>query len=341
MSVPEPRANPILRGHEAAEAMLAGAIRSGRLHHAWLITGPEGVGKATLAYRFARRLLSPRPPDGTLELDPTDPVFRRIAAGAHADLRTVERSTNPQTRRLRSDIVVDDVRSVAAFLRLTPAEGGWRVVVIDHADRLNRNAANALLKILEEPPGRSVLVLVCAASGRVPSTIRSRCRRLRLSPLSDAVMAELLAHYLPDTPEAERARLITLAEGSMGRALLLAQEEGIALAALADEVLRALPDLSPTLGHEIADRLGRSDTAFTTFMDLLRAALSASVRDAARGRAEPDEARIAALRPLAAWGDVWHALTGLQDETEEFALDKRQAILAALAMLSGPVQSLQ
>jgi DNA polymerase III subunit delta' len=341
MSGPEPRANAILRGHETAEAMLANAIRSGRVHHAWLITGPEGVGKATLAYRFARRLLSPRPPEDTLALDPMDPVFRRIAAGAHADLRTVERGTNPQTKRLRSEIVVDDARSAVEFLRLTPAEGGWRVVVIDRADTLNRNAANALLKILEEPPVRSVLLLVCAAPGRVPSTIRSRCRRLRLSPLSDAVMAELLVRYLPERSDTERARLVALAEGSVGRALLLAQEEGIALAALADQVLGALPELPPTLGHEIADRLGRSDAAFSTFMDLLRAALSAAVRDAARGRAEPHEARIAALRPLAAWGDVWHALTGLQDETEQFALDKRQAILAALAMLSGPVQSLQ
>ncbi len=196
---PEPRANPILLGHEPAEAMLADAIRGGRVHHAWLITGPEGIGKATLAYRFARRLLKGSSEEG-LAVDPADPVFRRVAAGAHADLHTVQRSINPQTKRLRSEIGVDDVREAAEFLRLTAAEGGWRVVVFDRADELNRNAANALLKILEEPPARAILLLVCAAPGRVPPTVRSRCRRLRLASLSETTMQVLLARYLPDAP---------------------------------------------------------------------------------------------------------------------------------------------
>ncbi|HSU06170.1 MAG TPA: DNA polymerase III subunit delta' [Acetobacteraceae bacterium] len=338
MTAPEPRANPILLGHEAAEAKLLDALCSGRMHHAWLVIGPEGIGKATLAYRFARRLLAGMPAN-SLALDPTDKVFRRVAAGAHADLHTVARSINPQTKKLRSEIGIDDVRQASDFLRLTAAEGGWRVVIVDRADDLNRNAANGLLKILEEPPPRAVLLLVCAAPGRLPTTIHSRCRRLRLTALPDAAMMTLLATYLPDTAEPERSRLVALAGGSPGRALLLAEAEGLALSAMVDETLAALPDLPATRAHAIADKLGRDEAAFSTFMDLLRAALADAVRAAGRNRADPGQARIAALRPLAAWSDVWHALTRLQDETERFALDRRHAIISALALLTEPVQA--
>ncbi|HEY5301284.1 MAG TPA: DNA polymerase III subunit delta', partial [Acetobacteraceae bacterium] len=311
---PEPRANPTLIGHDSAEATLLGALGGARMHHAWMITGPEGVGKATLAFRFARRLLAGASAGGTLALDPAHPVARRIAAGGHADLFTLRRTIGADGKKLRNEIGVDDVRAVSAFLRLTPAEGGWRVVIVDRADELNRNAANALLKILEEPPPRALLLLVCASPGRLPITLRSRCRRLALRPLSDADMARLLALDLPEVAEDERARLIALAEGSPGRALLLRDAHGLALAGLVDQVLAALPDL-PGAGWEVADRLGRADGGFSTFMDLLRAAIAAAVRAAARGQADPEQARLAGLHPLDAWADVWHALTRLQDET--------------------------
>jgi len=145
----------------------------------------------------------------------------------------------------------------------------------------------------------------------------------------------LLGEYLPALSADERGRLATLAEGSPGRALTLAEEEGIAISALVDQVLAELPRLAPMRAYEVADALGRGETAFSTFMDLLRAALAAALRDAVRGRADPEQARLAGLRPLDAWGDVWHALTRLQDETERFALDRRQAIVSGLGMLSG------
>ncbi len=334
---PEPRANPLLVGHAAAEATLLGALRGRRMHHAWLITGPEGVGKATLAFRFARRVLAGVPANDSLALDPADPVFRRAMAGGHADLFTLQRTPGSDRKKLRAEIVVDDVREVGAFLRLTPAEGGWRVVVVDRADELNRNAANALLKVLEEPPPRALLLLVCAAPGRLPVTIRSRCRRLPLRPLGDADMARLLALYLPDQPEEERDRLIELAEGSPGRALMLREAQGLALAGLVDQVLAGLPEM-PRAGWEFADKLAREEGAFSTFLDLLRAAIASAVRAHARGRADPDQARLVGLRPLDAWGDVWHALTRLQDETQRFTLDKRHAVLAGLRLLREPSQ---
>jgi DNA polymerase III subunit delta' len=339
MTAPDPRANPLLLGHATAEATILDSVRTGRLHHAWLITGPDGVGKATLAFRFARRLLAGLPADlsatDNLALDPSNPTFRRVAAGSHADLLTIELGVNAKTGRQRTQIAVEDVRKIGGFMSLTPAEGGWRVVVVDGAEDLNQASANAILKILEEPPARALLILCCAAPGRLLPTIRSRCRRLRLDPLSDAVMAELLATYLPGLSDDERLRLSSLAEGSPGRALKLAEAEGLKIAALVDDVLAALPDLPTTRAYALADALLRGEAGFSTFMDMLRTGLAAAVREAVRGRADPEQARVAALRSPDAWSDVWQALARLQDETERFALDKRQALVAGLGMLRG------
>ncbi len=334
MTALTPRENPSLLGHAAAEAVIDDAVRAGRIHHAWLLTGPEGVGKATLAFRFARRLLSgPNAPAAAVN-DPAAPVFRRVAAGTHADLLTIEREWDDKRRRLRSEIVVGSARGVADFLRLTPAEGGWRIVVVDGAEHLNRNAANALLKVLEEPPPRAVLLLTCAAPGRLLPTIRSRCRRLRLGELGAADMDRVLAQCLPELSAAERTTLAALAGGAPGRAVALAEEQGVEIAAVVAEVLRATPNVSVPRAYEVADKLARSDAGFATFMDLLREAVSALVRDTVRGRADVGQQRLARLKPLAEWGNLWHALTRLQDDTERFNLDKRHAIVSTLDLLN-------
>jgi DNA polymerase-3 subunit delta' len=338
MSAPDPRANPVLLGHEPAERTLLDALHLGRMHHAWLITGPEGIGKATLAFRFARRLLAGQGGSvgsDSLALDPAHPVFRRIAAGGHADMVTIERVINEKTKRLKRDIAIDDVRNINAFMALTPAEGGWRVAIVDGAEDLSGGSANALLKILEEPPSRAVLILVCSAPGRLLPTIRSRCRPLRLSSLPDAVMERLLAEYLPGQSQDDRQRLMTLADGSIGRALAIADEDGIAVSALVDKLLAALPDVPPSRGYEIADALGRSETGFQMFTSQLLTGIAALVRDTVRGQADPEQQRLAALRPLEAWGELWQGLSRLQDETERFALDKRQALVSCVGMLTG------
>jgi DNA polymerase-3 subunit delta' len=328
--VTDPRENPLLFGHAAAEREMLAAMQGGRMHHAWLIAGPSGVGKATLAYRFARRLLAGHG-DG-MALDPADPVFRRVAIGSHADLLTIEREYDEKKQRMRGEIVVDDARAISAFLRLTPAEGGWRVVVLDGAEHLNRNAANAVLKMLEEPPPCAVLLLTCAAPGRLLPTIRSRCRRLELQPLDATDMADALAAYLPAMSGTERARLAGLAAGSPGRALSLAQDRGLALAEIAEEVLAGVPGIRPLRAFEIAEKLGgRAEDNFSPFMTLLRDGLSNTVRMAARGAPH----RLLQLRPMAEWVDLWQSLGQIQDETERLNLDRRQALLSSIALLNG------
>ncbi len=332
----EPRANPSLLGHAAAEAALLEAASGGRLHHAWLLAGPEGIGKATLAYRFARRLFAGIGPDTvSLAVDPGCLVARRVAAGTQADLLSVEREWDEKRKRLKRDIAADAARAIPPFLHLTAAEGGWRVVIVDGAEDLNTHSANALLKVLEEPPPRAVLMLVCAAPGRLLPTIRSRCRRLALAPLDDATMGTLLGEALPELEPAARARLAALAEGSPGRALRLAAEEGLAVAGLVDEVLTALPSLSTGRALTIAERLGRGETTFDTFMDLLCSGIAGLVRRAARGEAIGEERRLAGLRSLDAWSSVWQALLRLRVQTRDFNLDRKQAILTSLTLLTG------
>ncbi len=321
----EPRANPSLVGHAAAEAALLAAAQGGRLHHAWLLAGPEGVGKATLAYRFARRLFAGiGPQTRSLAVDPGSPVARRVAAGTHADLLSVEREWDDKRRRLKRDIAAEAARAIPPFLHLTAAEGGWRVVIVDGAEDLNVHSANALLKVLEEPPPRAVLMLVASAPGRLLPTIRSRCRRLTLAPLDTAAMGSLLGAALPELEPTARARLATLAEGSPGRALRLAAEEGLAVAGIVDEVLAAGPALPTARALAIAERLGRGEATFDTFMDLLCSGIAGAVRHEARS----------AGRSLDALSGVWQALLRIRVETDAFNLDRKQAILTSLTLLA-------
>lgn len=293
---PAPRANPDLVGHASAEALLHSAFARGRLAHAWLIAGPRGIGKATLAYRFARHVLAHSSARATeraaepslfgvtedkkaeegLYLDPAHPVFRRVAASGHADLFTVEPAFDEKKGVRRTEIVIDDVRGVGEFLALTPAEGGWRVVVVDSADDMNRNAANAVLKVLEEPPARALLLLVSHNPGALLPTIRSRCRRLTLAPLVSEDAARVIGRLMPSVSAAEADELALLAEGSPGRALELASEDGLALQSELGGLFDALPDLDGVALQRFGDKVGRSgaEAAFRIATDILRRRLN-------------------------------------------------------------------
>jgi DNA polymerase-3 subunit delta' len=256
-----------------------------------------------------------------------------VAAGGHADLLTVERAWDPRRRRLRGGIVVDDARQIAQFLSLTPAEGGWRVVVVDGADDMNRNAANALLKVLEEPPSRALLLLVAHSPGRLLPTIRSRCRRLALAPLPPATVRKLLARYRPDLPDAQIAELAVLAEGSIGRALDLAAAGGVDLHRAVIALLSRDAGIDPLELHAFADRLTRAeaDDAYRATADLLAqllAGLAVAAASGAAGQGTTIE-RLAAGAPAAHWATLRAEVEERFARTEGLNLDRKQAILGA------------
>jgi DNA polymerase III subunit delta' len=349
--VPEPRANPLLVGHEEAETALLRGWQSGRLHHAWLLTGPRGIGKATLAFRFARFALGGGNDDlfsgagAGLEIDPSAAVFRQVASGGHPDLLTIERGYDEKRDRRRSEIVVEDVRAVGEFLHLKAAAGGWRVVVVDSADEMNRNAANALLKVLEEPPRQALLLLVAHAPGRLLPTIRSRCRRLSLGPLPDATVEELLGRSQPELAAADRQLLARLAEGSVGRALAVAGSGGLELYRDMAAQLLALPRLDVGALHGFAERFGYggADDRFRLATELLTGWLGRMIRAAATGEKAAEIVagetacmeRLARLSSLDQWLELWEKIGNLFARTESVNLDRRQVWIGAMLDIAG------
>lgn len=351
---PAPRQTTRLHGHEAAEREVLDAWNAGRMHHAWLIAGPPGIGKATLAYRIVRFVLAHgRDSAGllanvaasadSLDTAPDDPVSRRVASGGHPDLMTVERSVNPRNGRLRGEIVVDDVRRLSSFLALTAAEGAWRAVVVDVADEMNRSAANALLKGLEEPPPRTLFLLVSNMPGRLLPTIRSRCRTLTLSPLDDAAVSRLLGEFAADIDAADAAALARLSEGSIGHALMLAESGGLELYRELVRLLSGLETMDVRAVHTLGDRLGRAggEDAFALLGGLLDRWIAAMVRSQLRGTEAseivPGEAEIArrlfARGGLAKWLEVWEKVCQLFSQAGSANLDRKQVVVSAFLAL--------
>jgi DNA polymerase-3 subunit delta' len=234
---PHPRDTPRLIGQDAAQMAFVDAFNTGRLHHAWMLTGPRGVGKATLAWQIARFLLAtPEPDDGgmfapdvptTLQIPPDHPVALRVAAGGEGRIRNVTRTINPTTKKMRQEIVADDIRALNGFFQMSAPDGGYRVVIIDDADLMNVTAANALLKMLEEPPARALLILISHQPSGLLPTIRSRCRTLALRTLNAAEVAEAMAQA--DVLAANTDSLAALSGGSVGGAMRLSLLGGAAL----------------------------------------------------------------------------------------------------------------
>ncbi len=342
---PAPRANPNLIGHKAVETLLARAFRSGKLAHAWMLTGPRGVGKATLAWRFARHVLAhggPRaslPEADSLFLDPAHPVFRRVAGGGHADVLTVERTADPRRNpsRIRAQIVVDDARRLRDFFSLAPAEGGWRVAVIDAADEMNRNAANAVLKIVEEPPPQALLLLIAHVPGRIPATLRSRCRKLALTPLPEDGVTEFLAAVRPGLDSNDRRLLAALADGAPGRAAMFADRGALELYRDMTGLIASAPDIDPAALHSFADGLARrgAEADFRIVADLLARWVARRTTAGARGHM-PDSLpptregrgqRLPAPPSLDRWAALWEKINTLAAQADRLNLDRKQVIL--------------
>ncbi|HEY4134271.1 MAG TPA: DNA polymerase III subunit delta' [Alphaproteobacteria bacterium] len=373
-SLSGPLAESELVGHAQAEQALLDAWSGGRLHHAWLIAGPEGIGKATLASRFARFLLArgiagkvsqsaveegpslfgdPTPPAAdtapatSLYIPPTDPVFQRLKSRGHGDLLAITRGYDEKRKRERKVIVIDDVRQVRDFTSLTAAEDGYRVVIIDGAEDMNKSAENALLKVLEEPPKRMVFLLVSHAPGRLLPTTRSRCRLLTLRALADDDVAQLLAKHRPDLAPDEKAMLLRLADGSIGRALRLAEEGGVPLYREMVGLLGKLPDLDISAAHAFSGKLAPpTAVGYDLFGELLGDWIARMVRAGAGGSASevlPGERelmdRLAGRRGLDQWVEVWEKIAHLFARAAAVNLDRKQVVLSVLLTLQSAARA--
>jgi DNA polymerase III subunit delta' len=329
-SIPHPRETTVLFGHRDEETALLHAYRSGRIPHAWLIGGLQGIGKATLAYRMARFVLAHGDPLAAdvqraknLQIDPSDPVARRIAAGAHGGLLVLQRTAN-ERGVMRTVITVDESRETISFFGSTAAEEGWRVCIVDTVDELN---PNALLKILEEPPRRSLFLLVSHTPGRVLPTILSRCRRQTLRPLSAADLIEAAsqaAKLAIDDPSLVAA--CQAADGSVAGALTLLGGDTFKLHQRTEALLAALPHVDPRELHALGDALGPSDrVALAAFIDSVDRWMSV------RLRTDDPNANLPRLARLA---EVWEKINLAARDTAEYNLERKPLVFSVFGMLA-------
>ena len=323
-AAPHPRESWRLQGHEAAESAFEATRARGRLHHAWLLTGPEGVGKATFAYRAARRLLGAPADDryGVLGANPEHTVSRQIAVRSHPDILTLERLG--EDGKPRKTIPVDEARRLSEFFSKSPASAPHRVAIIDAADDLNLNAANAVLKTLEEPPPRGILFLISHSPGRLLATIRSRCRRLAFQPLPEAEVADFV-EARADVDQEEALRLARMSGGAPGRAWSLAGAGAVAMDDAARELLRALPQIDEAMALSLADRFRGAEGAIQ--FNLLFERLSERIHTQARGLAAEGRG---GLDP---WSQAWETLQRLPREVDAVNLDRADALFTALSSL--------
>ena len=351
-----PASNPNLIGHEKAERTFLQACKGQRLHHAWLISGSRGIGKATLAYRFARYVFFNFKSDAnlfgnsfdadknydSLNIPQDHPIFQRVAARGHADLLVIERSQNKQGN-LSSAIIAEDVRNARNFLHMTAGEGGWRIVIIDSADDMNDHAANALLKILEEPPPRTLLMLISHNPGRLLPTIQSRCQRIRLKPLRKSDLVSWLSAGDLAASIADPEVISILAEGSIGRAIELIELDGVNIYTDILTLFEGLPIIEARHLHAFASKISskKSNYTFNLTSELIRWLLARVIKYAARGFEEEmtlkEQAlfeKIIATNSLDRWLKVWDKVEDLFASADRASLDRKQVILTTFSFIS-------
>jgi DNA polymerase III subunit delta' len=332
---PHPRHVYSLIGHERAEAEMLSAYREGCLAHAWLIGGKEGIGKATLAWRFARFLLANPDPAAkavrkalNLQVEPTHSAARLLAGLAHPDFALIRREWKTNPKRLATEIAVDDVRAGLQVFQLSAAFGGWRVAIVDSAEDLNPNSANALLKMVEEPPQRSLILVISHRPSQVLPTIRSRCRRLRLDPLAEDEIIGAVSGLGPPFSEAGHEAIAVAAKrasGSVREALIRLAPESEGAGALIEQVVAGLPRPDPRAVARLAEAVGgrAGDEAYRAFHRDLYDWLVTYARDA-----EPRSLRAEEI------GGLWDRIRDAQRETDELNLDRKLHILALFAEIA-------
>lgn len=334
--IPEPSENPALYGHEEAAAMLASTYRAGKLHHGLIFAGPQGVGKATLAFHLAHHILKhPVAEEAPETLDAPDPqssLFRQIAQDAHPSVLHLTRPVRTDGKGFKTAVTVDEIRRVNRFLSMTAHDGGYRIVIVDPADDMNTNAANALLKNLEEPPARTLFILITHQLGRLLATIRSRCQTIKLGPLGGEALNSILSSFEAGVPEgaAARAALAVRAGGSARAAILLTQYGGLEIAETVNRIANT-QKLDIAEAHKLADAVSGRDQAIQ--FELFNNAVLDEIAAAARRAAETgDGYRADAL------SELWQEISELITDTETYNLDRKQHVLGLLQRLHGALR---
>lgn len=334
-----PRLTREIIGHDAGFADFTQSRARGRLHHSWLLSGIKGIGKASFAYQAARHLLLNTPADTPVHqpLPDTDPAMRLIDGGVHPDLFVLARGYNRDSDKFRTDIPVDDVRRMKSFFQLSSADGNWRVCIIDSLDEMNKYSLNSLLKILEEPPEKSIFFLISHRVGGLLDTIKSRSRQLDFKPLARPQLEQIIAHHLPETAPEAAAAAAFLADGSADMALTLAELGGFDLYRDLISLLDGLPRPDVESLHGFSDRFGpRGDAkSFPVFCFLLSSWLHRALRSHIDGQeivpvfAGEDEvaARFVARVGTGALLGLWEKINDDARRAEALNLDRKQIVL--------------
>lgn len=329
-----PKSNTHLFGHSQTQEMLIREFRAGRLAHGLIFSGVKGIGKATLAYHFARMLLSGRE---DMNLPETSPIFARIIANSHTDLLVVEPAYDEKKEEYATEISAEIAREIPKFLSLTPAEGAWRVVIIDSADVLNDKSANAILKILEEPPKQTILILIAHNVGRLLPTIRSRCRVVSLKPLSYDDFSQAVRLSVLELYGEELAMLAVMSAHSVGVALELHEKGALKLYNETLDLISSAQKLDNQAVLKFCEQIGSGKKAhgnWQLFMHITLCILERITKQAAGvesqkiSDAETQKLqKIASLHNAEIWAEKWQQAGEEFQIAQKFHLDYKQVAL--------------
>ena len=325
--VPTPSSGHPLVGHQRVASSLLGQFVSGHMHHGILLTGPKGIGKSTLALRLTAYFLQYRSenivPQELLKNPISDPVQAKISAGAHPNLWHLTRAWDPRNKRFKTQIAMDDIRNMIHFFNASRGEEGWRIAIIDSLDEMNRNGANAILKLLEEPPERTVFFVLAHSPGAVLPTIRSRCQYVPLKPLNADELNDALDAFgvLSNLGEQDKADLFNLSQGSVRRAPILIHSDGLEIHRRFVQIISSLPNLDWQATTSLVDEVCQrgKDEAHQLLLDFAETAISQ--------RATNAKDATVSITLLARWAELWEKTRESIRLSDSYNLDRKQLLL--------------